>query len=214
MSRIALTIRDGAERRNFDMDLPGDVPVAQLIADLVDVLEWPFGDSEGRPIPYVLKQRTNGRILHQGYSLLENGVVRGEILILAPVMEEAVIANPPAIAPQSDTQNNNAVVRQRLNQEVQELRDLGYEVSLQMDESPNGLEFLVQIEGGYLESAALTLYFICEINYPHIPPQVLVEQYGEECRQPHYRSENLLQGWTSQYRLMHIVERAAAVLVG
>jgi WXG100 protein secretion system (Wss), protein YukD len=210
MLRIAVTIKDGSERRSFDMDLPGEVPVAQLIGDIVDVLEWPYGDNHGRPLHYVLVQGSSKRTLHEGFSLLDNGVVRGDVLLLAPVVEEESVPVTPPVAniPAGNSNNNNhALVKHRLNREAEELSESGYEVTIQTDNSPNGTEFLIQVEDGYLARRGLKLYLVCSILYPHIPPQILVEQQGEECHDENIQPAKLLAGWTSHHRLKDLVAK-------
>jgi S-DNA-T family DNA segregation ATPase FtsK/SpoIIIE len=86
---IVTTIRDRSERVSHDLQLPGDLPISQLLPQLIKTLGLPAQDNTGHLYPYALMLRDNRFILPADQSLISLGISSGRILLLVvPTADE------------------------------------------------------------------------------------------------------------------------------
>jgi len=55
MDRVLLTVGLEGESESRDLELPADIPVGRWLPDLVEALQWPTCDAEGRRFEYMLQ---------------------------------------------------------------------------------------------------------------------------------------------------------------
>ena len=83
MSSITITLQSSLLQVSIDLELPGEVPLRNLLPELARVLQLPPTDSVGRSITYQLVRQAQGPSLRETDTLQSAGVVTGEILSLA-----------------------------------------------------------------------------------------------------------------------------------
>lgn len=84
MTSLIITLNSPGPRGTLDLELPGEVPLRNLLPELTRVLQLPPTDSAGRSITYQLVRQTQGQLpLRETDTLQGTGVVTGEILSLA-----------------------------------------------------------------------------------------------------------------------------------
>ena len=75
--------------KKLDLELPGDVPVHALIPPLLQI------DGHPAPVdPWLMSSRTTGKTLRAEWTLVENKVVDGDILVLHK-KEQPILPQPP-----------------------------------------------------------------------------------------------------------------------
>ena len=92
MTSLIVTLHSPSPRGTLDLELPGEVPLRNLLPELVRVLQLPPADGAGRPITYQLVHQAQRRPLREAETLLGAGIVTGDVLSLvgtAPQMHTA-----------------------------------------------------------------------------------------------------------------------------
>lgn len=82
MSSIIITLQSSHQRAAMDLELPGDVPLQDLLPALLQALQLSPTDAKGWPIPYQLVHQKQQRPLRPTETLLNAGVVTGDVLFL------------------------------------------------------------------------------------------------------------------------------------
>ena len=88
MSSVIITLQSPHLQRAIDLELPGEVPLNNLLPELVRVLQLPDTDGTGQPVVYQLVHQAGGRPLAETMSLLAAGVVTGDVLSLATTVAQ------------------------------------------------------------------------------------------------------------------------------
>jgi hypothetical protein len=81
---IRTLIWDITGSRSRTVEAPDDVPVARLIAILVEKMNLPLHSPDGQIMSYKLHHRSTGRQLLDRQTLAESGVIAGDDLRLQP----------------------------------------------------------------------------------------------------------------------------------
>ena len=82
MSYVIITLQSSLLRGTIDLELPGQVPLQNLLPELVRVLQLPSADGAGQPIAYQLVHQARQRPLRETETLSSTGVVTGDVLSL------------------------------------------------------------------------------------------------------------------------------------
>ncbi len=81
MERVIVTVKRADREWMHDLELPADVPLAQMVPMLLQVLRWPF--NPGAPLGgYGVEARPPGRTLTAGETLAQAGIWDGAWLVL------------------------------------------------------------------------------------------------------------------------------------
>lgn len=107
MSTLIVTVRSTSPRGTLDLELPGEVPLQNLLPAMVRVLQLPPTDGAGQPIAYQLVHQTRGRPLGATEALLSARVVTGDIVSLVPAA--AIGAMPKGVS--RDHRSASALLR-------------------------------------------------------------------------------------------------------
>lgn len=82
MSAVIVTLRSPSPRGTLDLELPGEVMLQNLLPELIRVLQLPSAASMGQPVAYQLVHQARQRPLPETDTLVNAGVVTGDILSL------------------------------------------------------------------------------------------------------------------------------------
>lgn len=93
--RRFVTLRGEYGRDEVDLEMPGDLPAAALLPDLIKALNWPTAEG-GQPLCYQLRTES-GKVLADTDTLMDAGVENSDVLwiTLAEVGNEADSTPPP-----------------------------------------------------------------------------------------------------------------------
>ena len=93
--RRFVTMRGEYGRDEVDLEMPGDLPAAALLPDLIKALNWPTAEG-GQPLRYQLRTES-GKVLSDTDTLMDAGVENSDVLwiTLAEVGDEADSTPPP-----------------------------------------------------------------------------------------------------------------------
>ncbi len=86
---LTLVLPNGGARR---ADIPDDVPVRDLLAELASLLELPTVGPDGRPMGYRLDSKALGRELRESETLKEAGVPKDDRLMVTTDITAGAIA--------------------------------------------------------------------------------------------------------------------------
>ena len=84
MSSIQVIVTDATGSRSDDVELPGDAPVIQVVAALINALKLPLSGPDGQPMSYRFHHMQTGMQLRDDATLLSSGVADGHTLRLVP----------------------------------------------------------------------------------------------------------------------------------
>lgn len=84
MSSIQVVVTDATGSRSDDVELPGDAPIIQVIAALVNALKLPLSGPDGQPMSYRFHHLQTGTQLRDEATLFTSGVSEGHTLRLVP----------------------------------------------------------------------------------------------------------------------------------
>ena len=76
--RRFVTLRGEYGHDEVDLEMPGDLPIGQLLSDLVKALNWPIAEGD-QPLRYLVKTES-GRFLSDSETLLDAGIENSDVL--------------------------------------------------------------------------------------------------------------------------------------
>ena len=83
MAKAIVTVKRVEEARVRDLELPVDVPSAQLAEMVAKALGWDM-DATGYPVSYNIEAHPPGRLLNSGETLAQAGAWDGSWLVFHP----------------------------------------------------------------------------------------------------------------------------------
>jgi len=118
MQKLEVYIEENVHGSIRPVEIVADAPVAALVPALVEELKLPRADVFGKPLVYMLRYASNGRILPEQKTLLASGVEQGTQLVLDLYVVDGSLtmtmertnaqANPGVLFHSSDTANDDA----------------------------------------------------------------------------------------------------------
>lgn len=81
MAQLTLTILRADTNAAFDVDLPDDAPVPDLLTEIIREMGLPRSDESGEYITYELSSKRTGDLVMDG-TLASRGVKTGDVLLL------------------------------------------------------------------------------------------------------------------------------------
>lgn len=82
MGQVQVSIVRADTNQEFDVELPGDIPVGTLLPELVSQLGLPVTGPDGNPVSYELSNKRTGKGFLGEKSLEEQGTKSGDLLLL------------------------------------------------------------------------------------------------------------------------------------
>lgn len=82
MAQISVTLIRADTNQEFDVELPDDVPVQELLPALVKELGLPLTGPDGAPVSYELSSKRTGLQYRERDSLGKGGTKEGDVLLL------------------------------------------------------------------------------------------------------------------------------------
>lgn len=76
--RRFVTLRGEYGHDEVDLEMPGDLPIGQLLPDLIKALNWPMAEG-GQPLHYLIRTES-GHILEDAETLLDAGIENSDVL--------------------------------------------------------------------------------------------------------------------------------------
>lgn len=76
--RRFVTLRGEYGHDEVDLEMPGDIPIGQLLSDLIKALNWPIAEDD-QPLRYLVRTES-GRILADSETLLDAGIENSDVL--------------------------------------------------------------------------------------------------------------------------------------
>lgn len=76
--RRFVTLRGEYGHEEVDLEMPGDVPIGQLLIDLIKALNWPIAEGD-QPLRYLVRTES-GRILADTETLQDAGIENSDVL--------------------------------------------------------------------------------------------------------------------------------------
>jgi uncharacterized ubiquitin-like protein YukD len=76
--RRFVTLRGKYGHDEVDLEMPGDLPIGQLLSDLIKALNWPIAEGD-QPLHYLVRTES-GRIIQDSETLLDAGVENSDVL--------------------------------------------------------------------------------------------------------------------------------------
>ncbi len=93
---ITLIIRDIEEKTNNVLDIPANFTSAQVLGDLIQSIGLPVNDNQRRPLRYHLQRKKNRQLLPPSSPIGENGLMRGEVLLIYSELPSPVVFDKPS----------------------------------------------------------------------------------------------------------------------
>jgi uncharacterized ubiquitin-like protein YukD len=76
--RRFVTLRGEYGHDEVDLEMPGNLPIGQLLPDLIKALNWPMAEG-GQPLHYLIRTES-GHILEDSETLLDAGIENSDVL--------------------------------------------------------------------------------------------------------------------------------------
>lgn len=76
--RRFVTLRGEYGHDEVDLEMPGDLPIGQLLSDLIKALNWPIAEGD-QPLRYLVRTES-GHILTDSETLLDAGIENSDVL--------------------------------------------------------------------------------------------------------------------------------------
>jgi uncharacterized ubiquitin-like protein YukD len=76
--RRFVTLRSEYGHDEVDLEMPGDLPLGQLLSDLIKALNWPITEGD-QPLRYLVRTES-GRIIADSETLLDAGIENSDVL--------------------------------------------------------------------------------------------------------------------------------------
>jgi uncharacterized ubiquitin-like protein YukD len=76
--RRFVTLRGEYGHDEVDLEMPGDLPIGQLLSDLIKALNWPIAEGD-QPLHYLVRTES-GRIITDTETLLDAGIENSDVL--------------------------------------------------------------------------------------------------------------------------------------
>ena len=84
MSEVKVVVTDATGSRRDDVEMPGDQPIARVLAAVVQALGMPLSGPDGQPMSYRFHHVETQTQLRDSETLLASGVKSGDTLRLVP----------------------------------------------------------------------------------------------------------------------------------
>jgi len=95
MSQVSITLVRADTNQEFDVELPDDANISELLPALVKELGLPLTGPDGNQVAYELSNKRTGRELKENDSLGTASTKTGDVLLLTSTFVAGAVAYPP-----------------------------------------------------------------------------------------------------------------------